>query len=244
MDINLPNLNKHKISHLLWADDLVLFAKDAKTLQKLLDILNIFVSRWELSINISKTNIMVFNSSSRVLNCSYGFKIGDQLLEPTKKYTYLGIIFSLNGSFTSAMEYLSTKATRAYIDSRALTTSNLLKLFDSLIRPIATYSSEVWLPSTKAFKAIMRGSDVLQASTKDKIETTHLKMLKWMLGLHKKASNVFCYGDSGRAPLALRAISQGIKYFRRVETLDSHGECPLVTHALKEQKANNLDWLV
>ena len=40
--------------------------------------------------------------------------------------------------------------------------------------------------------------------------------MEWIVGVHKKASNIFCYVDTERIPLALSAISLGVKYFRRV----------------------------
>ena len=249
LGIEIPNLNDYKISHLLWADDLILLAEDARSLQKLLDVLNNFTTKWELSVNISKTNVMVFNTSSKLLNCSFGFKLGNNSIIPTKQYTYLGITFSLNGSFIPAMVNLSTKALRAYFSMKrtlnvtALTCSSMLKLFDCLIRPIATYSSQIWLPSTKAFKAIVHGKELIPSCTKDKLELTHLKMLKWMCGIHKKASNLFCYGDSGRIPLSIGAIGQGIKYYRRVRDIDdSNGNNYLVKHAFQEQKSLSMDW--
>ena len=84
--LSVPLLYEFPISHLLWADGLILLALDAKTLQTQLDCLHEFVSEWELSINIHKTNIMVFN------NCSYGFKLVDIKVEPSRNYCYLGIL--------------------------------------------------------------------------------------------------------------------------------------------------------
>ena len=98
-ELNLPLLDDFKVSHLLWADDLVLLALDSTSLQKLLDGLYEYAERWELSVNISKTNIMVFNTSARILKCAYGFKLGDLDILPVRSYCYLGIQFSLNGSF-------------------------------------------------------------------------------------------------------------------------------------------------
>lgn len=89
---SVPLLNNFPISHLLWADDLILLALDAKSLQTQLDCLHEFVSECELSINIQKTNIMVFNKGSKLLNCSYGFKLGNIKVEPTRSYCYLGIL--------------------------------------------------------------------------------------------------------------------------------------------------------
>ena len=41
-NIAVPLLDKAKVSHLLWADDLVLLALDAQSLQHMLNILHIF----------------------------------------------------------------------------------------------------------------------------------------------------------------------------------------------------------
>ena len=213
-----------------------------------MDVLHDYVVRWELEINISKTNIMVFNTCGRILNCSYGFKLGGASISPTKNYTYLGIVFSLNGSFVSAIDHLSKKAMRAYfsmkrtIDIRALNASSVLKLFDCLIKPIATYGSQIWLPSTNACKALLKDQgNLLQASAKDKIELTHLKLLKWTFGIHKKASNTFCYGDSGRIPLALSVLPQGVNYFRRLASNEGLND-PLSYHAFAEQQKNSFEW--
>ena len=153
-ELNVPSLNGFKVSHLLWADDLVLLALDADSLQKLLNSLHDYAETWELSVNISKTNVMVFNRSSRLLQCAYGFKLGSLNLNPVNKYCYLGITFSLNGSFKSAIDVLRKKALRSFfsirriIDTRALTTKTMLKLIDSLVKPVATYGCPVWLVAT------------------------------------------------------------------------------------------------
>ena len=131
---------------------------------------------------------MVFNSSSRLLKCSYGFKLGNLDISSAKSYCYLGIQFSLNGSFKSAMNELRKKALRAFfsirrmVDTRALTTKTMLKLIDSLIKPVATYACQIWLPCTKMAKEMARADgsrqNLARAATKDALETTHLKMLK------------------------------------------------------------------
>ena len=52
-DALVPDLNGFPISHLLWADDLILLALDAESLQQQLDILHEFASFWDLSNIIS-----------------------------------------------------------------------------------------------------------------------------------------------------------------------------------------------
>ena len=59
---NCPKLMNQLISHLLWADDLILLALDPKTLQKQLHTLNNFCLEWGVEINANKTKLMKFNA--------------------------------------------------------------------------------------------------------------------------------------------------------------------------------------
>ena len=132
---------------------------------------------------------------------SWNFKLGDEIIAPAKTYCYLGITFSLNGSFRMATDSLTAKATRALfqlkktVDIKALSFNSLFILFDSLIKPIAGYASQIWLPDTYLFKELLKlasgeVNDLIKAAARDKIELLHLRFLKWCLGLHRKASNV------------------------------------------------------
>ena len=81
---------------------------------------------------------------------------------------------------------------------------------------------------------------------KDAFETTHLKMLKWILGVHKKANNNFCYGDTGRLPWALSVLPQCLRYFDRVSQALEGPKCvnTLIHHAFQEQMKMKLSWYV
>ena len=63
---------------------------------------------------MTKTEVMVFNSQKRMLNCSKGFEFGSNSIQATKSYTYLGITINLCGSFKDAMEALRQNALRSY----------------------------------------------------------------------------------------------------------------------------------
>ena len=248
-ELNVPLLNGFKVSHLLWADDLVLLALDAETLQRLLDCLNEYAEKWELTVNIGKTNVMVFNTSSRLLKCAYGFKLGSMDIVPVRKYCYLGIQFTLNGSFKQAIEELRKKALRSFfsirriLDTRALTTSTMLKLVDSLVKPVATYGCPVWLPPTNFLKTFVSNNQptaIPKAAAKDPLESTHLKILKWILGIHKKSNNNFCYGDTGRTPWAVDVIPQCISYFIRASQVATGTVNTLLHHTFMDQRQHNL----
>jgi hypothetical protein len=110
---NYPNLSNTIVSHLLWADDLVLMALDPKSLQVNINILNHFCIKRGLEINIKKTKVVTF-CPSRQKPLLETFKLGDNIVQHTDKYCYLGIIFDQNGSFSSANSELRAKASRAY----------------------------------------------------------------------------------------------------------------------------------
>ena len=45
---------------MLFADDMVIFGKDANDLQKSLDLLDVYCSRWDLQVNTYKTKGVFF----------------------------------------------------------------------------------------------------------------------------------------------------------------------------------------
>ena len=60
ISLSVPVLDGAEILHLFWADNLVLLALDNTSLQKTLEILHEYCLEWGLTVNISKTAIMVF----------------------------------------------------------------------------------------------------------------------------------------------------------------------------------------
>ncbi|KAL5272619.1 hypothetical protein ACHWQZ_G000729 [Mnemiopsis leidyi] len=161
LGLDIPNLNGELISHLLWADDLVLIALDPKSLQTLINKVHQFCEQWGLSVNISKTAIMVFNKTGRQLQESHGFKYGSLTIPSARTYCYLGIVFNLNGSTTAATDELRKKGLKAYfalksiINLGELSTKSVFKLFDALILPVVAYGCQTWLQETNFVKAVL-----------------------------------------------------------------------------------------
>ena len=248
--ISVPVLDATEVSHLLWADDLVLLALDKHSLQKMLDALREYCTQWGLSVNISKTAIMVFNKSGRVLNDSTGFTYGEVKIPPVREYCYLGITFTLNGSLISAQQKLKQKGLRSYfslksmIDIRPLKRSLVFKLFDSLILPIVSYGCQVWFTETWLVKNLTENvsGTRLSAIAKDPLERLHLAFLKWNLGVGRRTSNAAVWGDTGRNPLAIKISKQVFSYFARLKEMSSNNDNCLVKHAFNEQRSLNMSW--
>ena len=244
-------LNNVPISHLLWADDLVLLALDHASLQKMINVLQSYCIEWGLSINISKTEVMIFNNSGRLLKEGSTFSFGDTPIPQTRKYTYLGIVFTISGSFNEAQSVLRQKAVRGIfslkrmIDLRAVDRPTLFNLFDSLIQPIVSYGCQAWLPGTWCFRNLSNKDDTplkLKNLTKDPIEKLHMSFMKWSLGVTSRTANIPVWGDTGRYPLSVELSKNVFSYLRRLEQLDKNDSNSLVRHAYREQVDSGLLW--
>ena len=96
----------------MYADDLALLVETASGLQNCLDATDNFCSTWGLNINYSKSKVMGFNKASKHFNLA--FRINNIKLECVRELKYLGIVFSLNGSFTRALNDLYQRGQKAF----------------------------------------------------------------------------------------------------------------------------------
>ena len=83
-----------KLLLLLYADDIVLFGNTPEELQKSLDILEEYCDRWRLTVNTSKTKILIFRKGSR-LSGNLQFKYKGNTIEIVKKNLLFGNSFYL-----------------------------------------------------------------------------------------------------------------------------------------------------
>ena len=105
-------LSEKYINCLLYVGDLVIFSRSAKSLQIILNKLESFCENADLSVNLDKTKIMIFNNCGRSLN-NYSFRYGADELENVKSYKYLGLIMSPFGNFNLARQELKKVALKA-----------------------------------------------------------------------------------------------------------------------------------
>ncbi len=246
-----PSLSGLTISHLAWADDLVILALDPESLQKQLTIIENYCRDWGLEINISKTKFMVMNGKQPP-SPNWRPTLNGQPIEPVTSYCYLGIIINNNGKLKQAVDSLYKKGLGAYfslrntIDRRFIDAKSSDKLFETLVAPILTYGCQVWLPTlpvikhlTSCFKRNGNINQSLPQIAKMPQEQVHLRHLKHLLGINRRASNTTAWGETGKQPLLINNIKLCIKYFNRVMNLPS-------THfakaALIEQIRLNLSW--
>ena len=73
-----------------------------------------YCKSWGLEINYTKSKVMIFNKGSRLSN--FKFYIDKTELEIVRHYRYLGIMLSLNGSFTQALPDLTRRGQKVFLN--------------------------------------------------------------------------------------------------------------------------------
>ena len=135
---------------LLYADDIVIFASTAEELQHGLNLLSDYCLRWKLKVNVSKTKILIFRKGG-ILPRNLSFTYEGEVLEIVKSFEYLGIVFTVGGSFSETQTTLAGQAQKAIFKLNKylykftyISPEHKLDLFDKLMSPILSYSCEVW----------------------------------------------------------------------------------------------------
>lgn len=135
---------------LLYADDIVLLATDAKVLQLMINKLKRYCDQWGLSVNLDKSKIMIFRRGGR-LGKGDKWKWEGNNIGIVNKYKYLGITLTPRLSFTTHAEERSTVARFAlnnvwnhlYTHNR-IPVSSKWAIFNSVCRAILGYGMPAW----------------------------------------------------------------------------------------------------
>ena len=229
-------LNSVKINTLMYADDMLLLSKSYKGLNKSIKLLEVYCRKWQLQINTDKTKIMIFNKRK---TADFSFKVEGKCLEIVTSYKYLGMKICNSGSFTSTIKDLADKARRAYFSmNSSFSNMNInprlfMKLFDTLVKPIAIYGSEVWGAFGHKVNIMENIMSSLYNNSKSPYEQLHLKSCKRAINVSKRASNLGTLAEMGRFPLTYNILIAICKYRRRLETFSNND---LLFHALESQK--------
>ena len=109
-------LRKRPTNCLLYADELVIFARSAKGLQRILNKLGSFCEKEDLNVNLDKTKLMIFHNSGKSLN-NYSFRYGMNKLENAKSYWYLGLTLCPYENLTLARQELKKASLKSPVQT-------------------------------------------------------------------------------------------------------------------------------
>ena len=235
-------LHNKDINCLLWADDLLLISKTPSGLQNSIDKMHQFYQSMGLQVNIKKTKVMIFNKRGIKLENRFQFYLSDEKLEITDEYQYLGIKLKPSGSFSVAVQELKDKASRAWFGISTLIFKNkrmradrIFSLFDSLVMPVATYGSPLWLPFTIPKKSFENKFDLLSFWETFQGETLNQKCSKMTLSVKKTTPRLAVLGELGRYPMFIQSLAQCINY--KLSLYSRKSSNVLIGHALREMES-------
>ena len=158
-----------------------------------------YSTAWDLEVNTDKTKTLIFENGWKTL---YQFYYGETLLEPVDSFKYLGVQFFSNGNWNRTQKHIAQHGSYA-LHNLYKTLSNVrlnipekIKLFDSLVSSVLSFSSEIW--------GYHQGSD---------IERVHTRYLRYLLGVKRSTNLSALYSELGRKPLIIYRQLRMLKYW-------------------------------
>ena len=174
-----------------------------------LDSVHEYCTLYNLTVNTSKTKIMVF-SRGKVKRYPI-FPYGDDIIEVVSDYVYLGVTMNYNNEFVKAMRNQLDQGRKEQfsmlIKCRKLELPRDIqcKLFEFMVIPVILHGCEIW-----GFQDIKM------------LEILYIKFLKKVLKLRPSTSNCMVYGEVGKLPLQISGDKQLISYWLRILDKDKN----------------------
>ena len=144
-------------STFLFADDTGLLNSNTnlKTIQKQLNIDLRSLFKWlcasKISLNVTKTEVVLFHSSNKKIDHELKLKLNGKYLDLSKSVKYLGLEIDQHLSFTNHIKSLSVKlrsANGALSKIRHVANKSVLKtVFNSLFVSHLSYACQTWAQS-------------------------------------------------------------------------------------------------
>ena len=227
-NIDTPKISDLAVPCLFWADDLVLISEAKEGLRQHLNVLEKYCKDWKLNVNTDKTQVIIFNKNGKLIKKEKIF-YRQQGIDSVKGYKYLEIWLDCNGKFNRAMNELAKKGMKATHSIYILSTCNyistevLLKTYESIIKPIIMFSSEVWGHQMK--------------SNNDN-ELSFVKFCKHILGVNRRSINKVVMSELGVYPFFIDAKLNIISFYLYLKGSKNI----LLSESLNEMEILNSEW--
>ena len=223
VDIQLINLFL-----LMYADDTVIMSETREGLQNMLDALVSYTKKWNLTVNIDKTKIMVFRNGKKLRDDEIWTYDGKRV-DTVDQFNYLGILLNYNGKFLQTQRHMAQQGQKALftiystLNKFNFNIETKCAIFDTYVGSILNYGAEIW--------GFHKATD---------IEKVHLSFLKRILGVKKSTFSNLVYHELGRFPLYMKRKLKIFKYWLKVR---SSTNC-ILNACYDELIENNDEWII
>ena len=196
---------------LMFADDVSCFSDTVIRLQRMIDLIAKFCKAVGMKLNLNKTKIMVFRNGGIVKQIEKWLYQGTQI-EIVSIYKYLGLYFTPKLIWTKTKELTAMQAQKAVCSIFKFQKkfghfcpNDAFKLFDSMVKPILCYGSELW-----GYKYC------------EEIEKVQSRFCKYYIGQSQKTTDSLALGECGRMPLAVTYMTQAVKYWIKLTQMQNN----------------------
>ena len=131
----------------LYADDLTLVAETPEKLQSMLNKPCVYCTEWNLTVNTSKTKVVVFRNGGNVIE---DWMFNGQKLSVVDCFNYLGLTFNYNGNFKLSQKVIAAQGRKALfcvlksLKDVPLNAETKLYLYETYVKSILNYACETW----------------------------------------------------------------------------------------------------
>lgn len=138
------NINGENLSHLRFADDLIIFSENSRSLEMMLQQLADVSDKAGLSMNLNKTKIMTNSSQTDKI------KVNNEQIEYVQEYVYLGQLISTEGCMEKEIERRVTNTWKRYwslsevMKNKDMPMKEKRKVYNMCILPCLLYGCQTW----------------------------------------------------------------------------------------------------
>ncbi len=191
---------------LLYANDLALMSHTLAALQKQLDVLQAFCYERQLTVNVKKTKVVVFEARKSVCQA---FQYEGEAIEQLNYFKYLGLELHGTKGMQAAIQRLAMSGKKSIFalrcrcaELRIFDPALQCQLFDALVKPVLSYGCEVWS----------------NHMAREQLEVVHRAFLKSSLGVSTTTSSYVVLAEFGRFPLEIFWWQQTMRFLSRVNS--------------------------
>ena len=204
------HVNGVKISVIMYADDLVLIAKNKHGLQLGINALYEYCMENDLTVNTNKSHLMQVSKRKSTNQPEIYYK--DRPLIWVDSFRYLGVNISRSNNLSKGLNEICQQASKAQrvldmhtVNHPTVSLNHIFELFDTLIRPILTYGCAVW-----------------GCYSITEIEKYHLQFIKRTLVVKMTTNSSVVYAETGIFPLHIYINVCMIKYWFKILNGDTN----------------------